>query len=342
MTAEDTGRLDEYLWDPAAPPSAEVVAIERRLVSARFNAARHPMSLPARQRSRGYARPILALAASVALLAAAATAFWSWRWNWPDGAPWRVVVERTSSGSAGEPSQLRIDDPLRLDAAARVDIARIGTMQVQPGSALTLSETTSKRHRVTLDRGTVRVRIWAPPGRFAFRTPSGSIVDLGCIFDLTVDEDGTSHVRVDTGWVQMYDDFGESLVPAGTSSLMRAGVRPAVPIYDDASLEFAAAVRAFEETADEGTRRTMVDRMLKPARRRDVLTLLMLANASPASLKRPILERAAQLLPPPPDVSVDEIVAGDSGQIWRWYRRLDLPPAKDWLHNWRDALPWAH
>ncbi|HTM27445.1 MAG TPA: FecR domain-containing protein [Vicinamibacterales bacterium] len=341
MTAEDTGRLDEYLWDPAGPPSAEVVAIERRLASARFDAARRPLPLPARQRSRSYARPILALAASLALLAAAATAFWSWRWNWPDGAPWRVVVERTSPGAAAEPSQLRIDDPLRLDAAARVDIARIGTMQVQAGSALTLSETTSKRHRVTLDRGTVRVRIWAPPGRFALRTPSGNIIDLGCIFDLTVEDDGTSHVHVDTGWVQMQNDWGESLVPAGASSLMGAGTRPAVPIYEDASEQFATAVRAMERTTDERANRALLDRVLRTARPRDVLTLLMLARVSPSALKRPILDRAAQLVPPPATVSVDGIIAGDTTQLWTWYHKLDLPPVKSWLRNWRDALPWA-
>ena len=340
MTAEDTGRLDEYLWDPAAPPAAEVVAIERRLASARFDAARRPLAMPARQRSRSYARPILALAASLALLAAAATAFWSWRWNWPDGAPWRVVVERTSS-SAAEPSQLRLDDPLRLDAAARVDIARIGTMQVQPGSALTLSETTSKRHRVTLDRGTVHVRIWAPPGRFALRTPSGNIIDLGCIFDLTVEDDGTSRVRVETGWVQMQNAWGESLVPAGTSSLMGSGARPAVPIYEDASDQFAMAVRVMERTTDERASRAMLDRVLPTARPRDVLTLLMLARVSPSALKRPLLDRAAQLVPPPPAVSVDGIMGGDTAQLWTWYHKLDLPPVKGWLRNWRDALPWT-
>jgi hypothetical protein len=313
-------------------------------VSARFDAKRRPLVLPLSAQRRSFLRPALALAASLLLLAGAASAFWSWRWSWPAGAPWRVIVERPSSGAGAQASQLRVDEPLRLDAAAsaRVDIARIGTMRVEPGSALTLSETASRRHRVMLDRGAVRVRIWAPPGRFAFRTPSGLIIDLGCIFDLTVDKDGTSHVRVDTGWVQMSNDFGDSLIPAGSSSMMRPGVRPAVPIYDDASLEFVAAVRAFEGTADEGARRAMVDRVLTTARPRDVLTLLTLANASPVSLKRPILERAAQLLPPPPDVSVDEIVAGDSSQVWVWYRKLDLPPIKGWLHNWRDALPWAH
>src|SRR5262249_32922366 len=152
---------------------------------------------------------------------------------------------------------LAVDHPLHLTgtSSARVDIARIGTMSVAPDSALTLSETTSIRHRVTLDRGSVSVRIWAPPGVFALRTPAGTIRDLGCIFDLTVDGAGTARVRVDTGWVQMDNAYGESLIPAGAVAEMRPLARPGVPIYRDASEVFAAAVRAAQDGGDTGARR---------------------------------------------------------------------------------------
>jgi hypothetical protein len=67
----------------------------------------------------------------------------------------------------------------------------------------------------------------------------------------------------------------------------------------------------------------------------------MLANVSGADEKRELLNRAAQLWPPPSDVSVDAIVAGDRDALWRWHGSLDLPPVKSWWRNWRDALPWA-
>lgn len=343
MNAEDE-RRERYLWDPGADPDLEVQSLERRLASARFDQSSRPLALPPHPWRR---RPpfrasaaLVAAAAAVAVIVVGATAYWSWRWSWTAGAPWTARIDNSADGS-GTTTALAVDKPLVLTdtRSARIDIARIGTMNVSPGSALTLAETMSTRHRVLLDRGSVGVRIWAPPGLFAFRTPAGSIRDLGCIFDLTVDPDGTSRVRVDTGWVQMDNDFGESLVPAGAAAEMKRLLRPGVPIYLDASDTFAAAVRAAQDGGDLAERREL-DTILHTARRRDVLTLLMLANVSAADTKRLLLARASELWPAPSGVNVDAIVAGDRDQLWKWHDALDLPPVKSWWRNWRDALPW--
>ena len=340
MSAEDD-RLDRYLWDPAAAPDPEVRALEQRLASARFDPRRHPLVLPRLPRPGVVAfRTAIALAvAAVAIVAVGLTAYWSWRWSWTAGASWAAEIHNSSDNTTLR-TRIAVDTPLQLGEtrSARVDIARIGTMNVAPDSTFTLAETNSARHRVVFDRGSVSVRIWAPPGMFAFRTPGGTIRDLGCIFDLAVGPDGTSRVRVDTGWVQMDNDFGESLVPAGASAEMRRAARPGVPIYLDASDVFATAIRSAQNGGDASERREL-DTIIRTARRRDVLTLLMLANVSATDIKRVLLERAAELRPAPTGVSVDAIVAGDRDQLWKWHATLDLPPVKSWWRNWRDALP---
>jgi hypothetical protein len=346
MATEDDrridGEIDDYLWDPSAPPASSVQSVERRLAPARFDAVRRPLKLPedAARRPRRVQRRLLALAAGLVLIAGA-TAFWSWRWSWPAGAPWPATIQYAAPGSGKTSARVELDQRFEVppDASARVQIARIGSMAVAPGSALVLSETRSDRHRVQLDRGAVRVRVWAPPGRFAFQTPAGSVIDLGCIFDLSVDASGVTRVRVDTGWVQLANGWGESLVPAGASSTMAAASSPGVPIYEDAAPAFAAAVRAFERTSDAETRVLAIDAIVDSARPRDVLSLLVLARVAPESAKRRLLERAARLSPPPTGVSVDAIVGGDNTQLWRWYDALDLPPVKSWWLNWRDAFP---
>ena len=341
MNAEDE-RRDRYLWDPGATTDPEVHALEARLSSARFDPRRHQLALPPRP-TRGVVRfrsAIALAAAAAAVIALGLTAYWSWRWSWTAGASWATEINNAADHSAIK-TALTVDQPLQLarTSSAHIDVARIGTMSVSPGSTLTLTETTSRRHRVLLDRGSVSVRIWAPPGMFAFRTPAGTIRDLGCVFALTVDPEGTSRVRVETGWIQMDNDFGESLVPAGAAAEMRKLARPSVPIYLDASDVFAAAVREAQNGGDAAERRNL-DTIVRTARRRDVLTLLMLANVSPADVKRILLARAADLWPPPSDVSLDAIVAGDRDQLWRWHSSLDLPPVKSWWRNWKDALPW--
>jgi hypothetical protein len=340
MSAEDQ-RREWYLWDPSTPPDPEIRALEERLAPARFDPRRQPLVLPPRS-WRGAVRfrtPVALAAAAVIAIGLGLSAYWSWRWSWRTGAPWAAEISNAADNSRIN-TTLPVNTPLQLGAmhSARVDIARIGTMTVSSGSALTLAETASARHRVLLDRGSVSVRIWAPPGMFAFRTPAGTIRDLGCIFDLSVDGDGTSRVRVDTGWVEMDNDFGQSLVPAGAAAEMRKVGRPGVPVFVDASEAFAAAVRAAEGGGDEAERREL-GTVVRTARRRDVLTLLMLANVSSADMKRVLLTRAADLWPAPSGVSVDAIVAGDRDQLWKWHDSLDLPPLKNWWRNWRDALP---
>jgi hypothetical protein len=114
-----------------------------------------------------------------------------------------------------------------------------------------------------------------------------------------------------------------------------------VPVYLDASDEFAAAVRAAQDGGDLAERREL-GTIVRTGRRRDVLTLLMLANVSAADTKHVLLTRAAELWPPPAGVSIEAIGAGDRDQLWKWHSTLDLPPVKNWWRNWRDALPWRH
>jgi ferric-dicitrate binding protein FerR (iron transport regulator) len=340
MTTDEERQRDDYLWDPSAEPSPDVQAVERLLAPVRFDAADRPLMLPDTAASRRrYGRPLLAMAATLAVAAMGAAAFWSWRSHWTAGAAWPLTIEgRASQGASA--SQLRPNQPLRLDptASANIDIARIGKMRVAPGSALTVLETRSKRHRVLLDQGVVDVRVWAPPATFAFRTPAGNVIDLGCIFTLSVAADGTSRVQVDTGWVQMENGWGEQLIPAGASSSMTATTPPGVPVFEDAAPAFAAGVRAIERNADDALRNGVLDVVLRNARKRDVITLLMLARTSPAG-RRPIIVRAAELVPPPSTVNLDAVAAGDREQLWLWYDSLDLPPVKSWWLNWRDALP---
>jgi len=336
--AENDRLRDAYLWDPAAEPSPEVLAFEDRLAIARFEATRRPLQLAPARTVAWFRQPVFAFAACLALAIVGFSVTMWWRLSWPSGAAWDVAINRSSGALLR--SQLRPDQRLQFDAAsARVSIARIGTMQVEPGSALTLLESTSRRHRVLLDRGAVSVRVWAPPGRFSFSTPAGWVIDMGCVFDLSVDAGGTSRVRVKTGWVQLDNGWGESLIPAGASSVMAASARPGVPVYDDAPPLFAKHVREFERAPDDNARAALAGDIIRTARTRDVLTLLMLASTVHSGVERPLLERAAQLFPPPTQVSVEGIVAGDRAQLWRWYGTLDLPPAKSWWRNWRDALP---
>lgn len=334
MTHAPDVRLDAHLWDPAAPADPAVQRMEQQLAPVRFDPSSHPLRLEAAPPAvpRAAARPWLrGLAAAAAIVVVAGMSLAAWRWTWPDGRPW-IVAE----APAGAPEALIVGTPFQTPSSgpALVRIARIGTMRVDGGSALTLRSTASNRHRLVLAQGTVRVRVWAPPFSVAFHTPAGNVFDLGCEFDLTVTSE-SSEVRVTSGWVQLENLSGEALVPAGASSAMQQGRRPGVAVFDDAPSPFREAVRRFEgrETLAD------LDDIVRHARPRDVLTLLQLIRRGSAGTDR-LARRAFELSPPPDHADLHRVIERDRAALDRWMDSLPLPALKTgWWWNWRDALP---
>ena len=325
MKPED--KLHDYLWDPAAPADPEVEGVEARLAALRFDPAATPLRLPRARPVWKHPVAVLALAASL-LLAAGAGAL-AWRWSWPEGRPWTMQAD-------GARGRLEVGRPVTVPAGQSVlaRIARIGTMRAGAGTSLELRATRGTRHRLRMTEGDIHVRVWAPPVSVVIETPAGEVIDMGCEFVLSV-SGGVSSVRVASGWVQMENGIDEVLIPAGASSEMAADRGPGVPVYDDARDGFRDAVRGVEGGAGADA----LERVLELARARDVYTLLQLADRHPKPAE-PLLRRAAEMWPPPGDVTIGGILRGDRQALWRWVNSLPLPaPKTGWWKNWRDALP---
>lgn len=327
MTPHETQQ--DYLWDPSAPPDADVSAMERALAGVRLDPAARPLIVPTRPRA-GLRRPVIVLAIAASVLFAAGAGLWAWRWTWPDGRAWTL-----RTGPAETP--LEVGRGVTVPAGDRgvANIARIGTMRVNGGTSLELRATRGTRHRLRLHAGDVHVRVWAPPLSVVFETPAGEVIDMGCEFVLSVS--GTeSRVRVLSGWVQMENGIDEVLIPAGASSEMNTSAGPGVPVFDDAAPGFRDAVRDIERGAG-GQQLAVILRLARP---RDVYTLLQLADRQ-RGVAEPLLRRAAELFPPPGDVTIGGILRGDREALWSWANALPLPsPKADWWRNWRDALPF--
>lgn len=315
--------VERYLEDPAAPPAEEVAALERALAPLRYR--ERPIELPARRRP---ARP-LAWAAAVALVVLGLSAFGHWVWSWPEGKAWAVLEGPVRSFPVGETLRLQRGEALVLR------VARIGWMRVEGAAELELVSTTSNRHRLAVGEGTLRTGLWAPPGSLAIETPAGVVRDLGCAFLLGTDG-ATTRVDVTSGWVQLENSWGSSLVPAGASSSMVSTRIPSVPVFRDAAPRFRTAVEAADLARDGPTLESALDH----ARPRDVFTLLTLSLRRP-ELRDVLLQRAAELSPPPSADLLERALAGERQPVWTWIDDLPLPPPKRWVPNWRDWWPPA-
>ena len=185
--------------------------------------------------------------------------------------------------------------------------------------------------------------IWSPPGEFAVTTPTSTAVDLGCIYKMTVDEDGTGFLEVAAGWVGFTWKGRESFIPAGAVCLTRPGLGPGTPHYGDTSPAFRAALATIDAGAAAAEARARaLTLVLDEARRQDVLTLWhLLTRVAPEDRDR-VYDRLAAFVPPPAGVTRDGIRAGARPMLDAWWDALDLGTSawwRVWIQQWRDPAP---
>jgi hypothetical protein len=87
--------------------------------------------------------------------------------------------------------------------ARRLPSARSASVDIDENTRVRLLETQPTEHRLELARGKMSAHIWAPPRLFFVNTPSAVAADLGCAYTLEVDDQGSSLLRVTSGWVAL-------------------------------------------------------------------------------------------------------------------------------------------
>ncbi len=326
---------DDYLWDGSGRPDPEVERLERILSPLRSD--RPVPDLPAVARRPFGGRPAALIAAAACVLALSGL----WLAARRPAASWEVTrLERTpSGGTVSAVERLRVGEWLEtgVSSRARVEVGRIGEVEIEPLTRMRLVDAGAASHRLALARGVLHARIWAPPGRFLVDTPSAVAVDLGCEYTLSVDESGAGLLRVGSGWVGVEHGGRESFVPRGAVCATRPGAGPGTPYYEDAPAELKRALTDVD-FGPPGTRSEAVRIALASARRKDALSLWHLLARLGGDDRAAVYDRLAGLVAPPEGVTREGVLAGDRRMLDRWWEALGLGSA-GWWRQWLTHLP---
>jgi hypothetical protein len=219
-------------------------------------------------------------------------------------------------------ARLRVGQWLETDGVskAKIDVADIGHIEVQPNTRIRLVETRSDEHRLALDRGAMEAQIMAPPRLFFVETPSAVAVDLGCAYTLKVDEVGRGLLHVTLGWVSFEREGRESIVPAGALCETRPAVGPGTPYFEDTPLPLRTALTAFD--FEQGGAEAL-EVVLEAARQRDSLTLWHLLPRTTAAEREAVYGRLKALVRPPETVTREGIMRLDSHLLKLWWERIE-------------------
>lgn len=305
---------NDYLWDQSGARDVEVERLERLL--GRYRHAGEPPAVDAPVSSARRARrgPWIALGALAAgLLAVVSLALLA---REDAGAPGYTLTDGSREGF------VRAGEELVAAEQARLVIGTLGEVEVERGSRLRVERAEADLHRLFLAQGTVRATIDAEPRVFQIGTPAGDAVDLGCAYELTVDDAGGARVRVTEGQVAFELDGREVYVPAGAGCVSTPDGGPRAPFFEDADPSFRAAVEAVERAADPDP--ALVAAAVRMEDRDDGLTVWHLFRSEAASdaLRRAAYESLTRLFPMPQGVTEEGVLAGDEAMLAAWFERM--------------------
>jgi FecR protein len=342
---------NEYLWEGSGEPDTEIQRLEKALVEFRSTSLVPPafplVEYAPRRRSWWLAITsniwVPRVAAATLTLAAFPTALvLSLRESTPPGSNsgWSVELREAqadTSLTSGKPKRkmrMQIGEAFETNriSKASIAVADIGRLELEPMTRLRLLQSAAGRKRIALDRGTIHVTIWAPPGEFVVDTPSALAVDLGCMYTLRIEENGNGLLRTTLGWVGFESNGHESLIPAGAVAATYEESGPGLPFFEDASEVFRSAVSEFDSAKEGSEQRVAAQHMLRQARPRDGLTLWHLLSRVSEVDRQAVYERLSMLIPPPAGATREGILRLDRTMLDSWWNALDLGDIGLWRH----------
>lgn len=296
-----------------------------------------------------------ALVAAVIILAITASLFLLRTNRNEAGGQWNVArlggAPRIDTQTIGDAGKLRVGQWLETDATSRakIEVAAIGNVEIDPNSRVRLLETNPEEHRLELQRGRLSAVISAPPKLFFVNTPSGVAEDLGCAYTLEVDDAGNSILHVTIGWVALELSGRESSVPAGAACAMRRGLGPGTPYFEDATPAFKTALTRFDFAANHDEKASAVATILSEARPHDAMTLWYLLLRVDENSRAGVYDRMAELVMPPQDVTRDGVLNLDPKMLDSWREQLSIraevpheTAPRFWHKLWRHTLGRLH
>jgi hypothetical protein len=362
MTMKD----DDYLWDPKATPDPDIERLERMLGKLRGNTTAPPITATVRlkadttgiggptnaqrpttnDRRRAYVgirflMPALAAAAAIVMMVGL-----TWR-NAPTSveatvgkASWEISVivgtPRVGGRALVGEGRIAVGQTLTTDdgSRAKMEVSDIGQVTVDERTRVRLADTRDGHHRLALERGTLHAVITAPPGQFVVNTPSATATDLGCIYSLHVDDDGSGMLSVETGWVAFEERGRESFVPAGASSRTDRVNGPGTPRYDDTAQAFRDALDDIDNGRDPSRKAGSLRFVLEHARGRDAMTLWHLIPRVTGQDRSAVVDALATRVPMPAAVTREAVLRLDRAALDQWWDTLGLDEAS-WWRKWK-------
>ncbi|HQU84541.1 MAG TPA: FecR family protein, partial [Pyrinomonadaceae bacterium] len=233
-----------------------------------------------------------------------------------------VLAGMPKIGNSFANEKIAVGEFLETDenSKAKIQVADIGNVEIAPNSRVKLVETKSTEHRLSLEKGELKAKIFAPPRLFIVDTPSAVAVDLGCEYTLEVDEFGNSKLHVTGGFVALENGNFSSIVPAGAIALTKKGKGIGTPFAEDSTADFQSALYKFDF---ENGGNAALETVLKEADLYDSLTLWHLLSKTQNAEREKVYDALKTKIAPPENVTREGILKLNKKMLDAWWQEIE-------------------
>ena len=191
---------------------------------------------------------------------------------------------------------------------ARLNVGSVGEVDIQPNSKVKLIKSDKNEYKILLNEGKIHAVIWSSPGMFTVETPFATAIDLGCIYTIEVNKDGSGSLKVISGCVELKSGNTKSLIPADAMCKTDKTFGTGTPYFNDATTEFKDALNDFDQNKDKSSALSI---LLKESRKKDALTLWHILTKVKDNEKQETYKRIAELVNIPSNITSRGIINGD-------------------------------
>ncbi|MHC5064945.1 MAG: FecR domain-containing protein [Planctomycetota bacterium] len=292
---------DDYLWDRSGEPDPEVQKLERVMGSLRHRPE------PETRRPSILQRVLTIVAAAAILILAFIFSF-----EPLDG---DALISGTWIRTAEDQRSLQIPG--------------LGELSLDPGTELQVQTMSNELARLYLMRGRLHAFIYpdVPERFFQVDTPSALCVDLGCKYELEVDDDGSAFVRVTLGQVAFENGERSVHIPSGAACRAHPEKGAGLPFFETSSSDLLQAVEAYDRANIAGADRMPIAESIfaLATREKDSLTLFHMLMDEDARIAIAAQRRLAELIAPPPGIDAKQLESVPDDRIRSlWHAELEL------------------
>jgi hypothetical protein len=206
---------------------------------------------------------------------------------------WYVTTRETMTDWKLDGATMALGREYALEAPGTVSVAGIGRLRLRAGSRLRILENHPERQRMELLAGGFDALIVAAPYVFQVSTPPARLDDLGCAYEVSLQDENRGTLVVKSGWVRVNARDEDSLVAQGYGVDLERGKQPGIPRRIDGG--------------------------------RDTLRLVHLLWRGESEVERMrAFETLAAMHPPPAGVTRERAARGDRTIVRDWWPTLGM------------------